>query len=51
MIQEQPKLLNRLRSCIRSKGFSYNAEKIYVHRVGRCILFYGKTHPEKFYQQ
>ncbi len=40
------KLLDRVRQCIRLKGYSIRTEKTYVSWIKRFILFHGKRHPQ-----
>lgn len=42
----QPRLLERLASKIRLKGYSRSTEKNYVYWVKRYILYHGKRHPD-----
>jgi integrase len=39
------KLLDRVRQCIRLKGYSIRTEKSYVSWIKRFVLFHGKRHP------
>ncbi len=41
----KPKLLDQVRSAIRSRHYSQSTEKTYVHWIRRFILFHGKCHP------
>jgi len=41
------KLLDRVRQCIRLKGYSIRTEKSYVSWIKRFILFHGKRHPQE----
>ena len=41
------KLLDRLRECIRLKGYSIRTEKTYVSWVKQFILFHDKRHPQE----
>lgn len=43
---EPPRLLDRLRSILRTKHYSYRTEQAYVHWVRRYILHHGKRHPK-----
>jgi len=40
------KLLDRVRQCIRLKGYSIRTEKSYISWIKRFILFHGKRHPQ-----
>ena len=40
------KLLDRVRQCIRLKGYSIRTEKSYASWIKRFILFHGKRHPQ-----
>jgi integron integrase len=40
------KLLDRVRQCIRLKGYSIRTEKSYVSWIKRFVLFHGKRHPQ-----
>jgi len=46
MANSKPKLLERLRTTIRTKNYSYRTEQTYVHWVRRFILFHNKRHPQ-----
>ena len=39
-------LLDRVRQCIRLKGYSIRTEKTYTSWIKRFILFHGKRHPQ-----
>ena len=39
------KLLDKVRQCIRLKGYSIRTEKTYVSWIRQFILFHGKQHP------
>jgi len=41
-----PRLLDRVRNAIRSRGYSPRTEKAYVFWVRRFIVFSGRRHPE-----
>lgn len=43
----EPRLLDRLRSALRTLHRSPRTEKAYVHWVRRFILFHGKRHPKE----
>lgn len=40
------KLLDKVRQCIRLKGYSIRTENSYVSWIKRFILFHGKRHPQ-----
>jgi len=40
-----PKLLDRVRQAVRTRGYSLRTEETYVYWVRRFILFHGKRHP------
>ncbi|NIR29114.1 MAG: integron integrase [Gammaproteobacteria bacterium] len=40
-----PRLLDRVRSAIRARQYSYRTEQAYVHWIRRFILFHGRRHP------
>ena len=40
------KLLDKVRQCIRLKGYSIRTEKSYASWIKRFILFHGKRHPQ-----
>ena len=40
------KLLDKVRQCIRLKGYSIRTEKLYVSWIKRFILFHGKRRPQ-----
>jgi len=42
-----PKLLNRVRECIRARHYSIRTENLYVDWVRRFILFHDKRHPKE----
>lgn len=42
---EEPRLLDRLRSKVRLKGYSRSTEKNYSYWAKRYVLFHGKRHP------
>ncbi len=42
---KQPKLLERVRITIRTKHYSYSAEKTYIHWIRKYVLFHNKRHP------
>lgn len=42
---EPPKLLDKLRDCLRTKHYAYRTEQAYVDWVRRYILFHNKRHP------
>ena len=41
------KLLDKVRQCIRLKGYSIRTEKSYISWIKRFILFHGKRHPQE----
>jgi len=41
----QPKLLDQVRSALRTRHYSYCTEKVYIHWIRQYILFHGKRHP------
>lgn len=41
----KPRLMDEVRSRIRSKHFSLRTEKAYTHWIKRYIYFHGKRHP------
>lgn len=43
--RQQPKLLDRMRSAIRTKHYSLRTEQTYLHWAKRFILFHHKRHP------
>ena len=47
MVNAPVKLLDRVRQCIRLKGYSIRTEKSYVSWIKRFILFHGKRHPQE----
>ena len=46
-IVKQPKLLDQVRSAIRTKHYSYRTEKSYIHWIRRFILHHNKRHPNE----
>ena len=40
------RLLDKVRQCIRLKGYSIRTEKSYVSWIKRFILFHDKRHPQ-----
>jgi integrase-like protein len=40
-----PKLLDRVRHCIRDKHYSLRTEEAYVYWIRWCIRFHGLRHP------
>ena len=42
-----PRLLDQVRSRIRTLGYSLRTEEAYVHWIRRFILFHGKRHPRE----
>jgi integrase len=47
MAKPPAKLLDRVRFCIRLKGYSIRTEQAYVGWIRRFILFHGKRHPQE----
>ncbi len=45
MGKEPPRLLDRVRAAIRTKGYSIRTEQAYVDWIRRFILFHNKRHP------
>lgn len=45
MTSPQPKLLDQVRSALRSKHYSSRTEESYVHWIRRYIFFHEKRHP------
>ncbi len=43
---QSPRLLDQVRSRVRSKQYSLRTEDSYVHWIKRFILFHGKRYPE-----
>ena len=43
----KPKLLNQVRSAIRTKHYSLRTEEAYVQWIRRFILFHNKRHPQE----
>ena len=41
------KLLDRVKICIRTKGYSIRTEKTYVSWIKRYILYHNKRHPKE----
>ena len=44
---QPPRLLDQVRSRIRTLGYSLRTEESYVHWIRRYILFHGKRHPDQ----
>jgi hypothetical protein len=42
-----PKLLDRVRACIRARHYSARTERAYVGWIKRFIVFHGKRHPRE----
>src|ERR1700690_1062735 len=42
-----PRLLDRVRSALRTRHYSVRTEKAYVGWIRRFILFHGKRHPDE----
>ena len=47
MFTSPVKLLDKVRQCIRLKGYSIRTEKSYISWIKRFILFHGKRHPQE----
>ncbi len=45
--QPQPKLEDRLRQAIRTRGYSIRTESSYVHWYRQFVCFHGKRHPQE----
>lgn len=45
--QQQPRLLDQLRDCIRVKHYSIRTEEAYVDWCRRFVLWHGKRHPRE----
>jgi hypothetical protein len=43
--QQQPRLLDQVRTAIRVRHYSRRTEEAYVHWIGKFILYHGKRHP------
>ena len=41
----KPRLLDRVRDCLRRRHYSLRTEKVYVGWIRRFVLFPGKRHP------
>jgi integron integrase len=39
------RFMDRVRQCLRDKGYAYQTEKTYLHWIRRFILFHKKQHP------
>lgn len=46
-MNDPPKLLDRVRECIRARHYSIRTENSYVDWARRFILFHGNQHPKK----
>lgn len=44
-MEQEPRLLDRVRASIRTKHYSIRTEQAYVDWIRRFILFHGKRHP------
>lgn len=44
-VAQRPRLLDQIRTSIRSRHYSRRTEEAYVHWAKRFILFHGKRHP------
>src|SRR6185369_7489132 len=42
-----PRLLDRVRSALRARHYSFRTEKAYVGWIRRFIFFHGKRHPDE----
>jgi integron integrase len=47
VVPPSPRLLDRVRTLLRTRHFSRRTEQAYVAWIRRFILFHGKTHPER----
>jgi integron integrase len=47
MMDDPPRLLDRVRERIRLKHYSIRTEHTYIHWIRRYILFHGKRHPRE----
>ncbi len=47
----KPKLLERVRQCLRAKFYAIRTEQTYVDWIRRFILFHGKRHPDKMREE
>lgn len=45
--RKQPKLLDQIRTAVRTRNYSIRTERTYVDWAHRYILFHGKQHPAK----
>jgi integron integrase len=43
---KEPRLLDRVRAAIRTKGYNIRTEQAYVNWIRRFILFHNKRHPD-----
>jgi hypothetical protein len=46
-----PRLLDRVRTALRTRHYSRRTEKAYVGWIRRYILFHGKRHPDAMAQR
>ena len=46
-VASQPKLLDRVRTILRTRHYSIRTEQAYTDWIRRFIVFHGKTHPDK----
>jgi integron integrase len=46
-MSNEPRLLDRVRAAIRTKGYSIRTEQAYVDWIRRFILFHNKRHPDE----
>ena len=44
-VVQQPRLLDQVRTAIRTRHYSLRTERAYVHWIKRYIYFHGKRHP------
>lgn len=44
-VNKSPRLLDQVRSVIRTMHYSYKTEKTYIHWIKRFIFFHNKKHP------
>jgi integron integrase len=46
-MRKEPRLLDRVRAAIRTKGYSIRTEQAYVDWIRRFILYHNKRHPDE----
>jgi len=46
-IKNKPKLLDQVRSAIRTRHYSIRTEEAYINWIKRFILFHNKRHPNE----